>query len=57
MILVIVLLFVSNMVWVYEWMSYDYVEVGEDIMIESGDRGNANYIGNDGSIINGEDNG
>ena len=57
LILVIVLLFATNAIWIYEWMSYDYViEDGEEITVDAGERGNANYIGNDGSIVNGEDN-
>lgn len=57
LILVIVLLFATNSIWIYEWMSYDcVVEDGEEITVDAGERGNANYIGNDGSIVNGEDN-
>jgi hypothetical protein len=36
------------------WNSYDYTS--EEVIIDSQDGGNANYIGNDGDIINGEDN-
>lgn len=56
LILVIVLMFVTNAIWIYEWMSYDYVVEGEEVTVDAGVEGNANYIGNDGSIINGEDN-
>ena len=58
LIIVVTMLFVSNVIWIIEWTSYDYVEEGEEIMIDAGNEGNANYIGNDGSIVNnGEDNG
>lgn len=57
LIITISMLFVSNMVWIHEWMSYDYIEEdGEEITVDAGERGNANFIGNDGSIVNGEDN-
>lgn len=53
-ILVIVMLFASNAMWLYAWNSYDYVE--EDIDVDGGN-GNANYIGRDlnGELNNGED--
>lgn len=58
LIIVVTMLFASNVIWIIEWTSYDYVEEGEEIMIDAGNEGNANYIGNDGSIVNnGEDNG
>ena len=46
----ILLLFASNALWIYEWMQYDY----EDVTIDSQDGGNANYIGANGYINNGE---
>ena len=48
----IALLFASNALWLYAWMQYDYSS--EEVIIDSQDGGNANYIGNDGDIINGE---
>lgn len=50
----IALIFASNACWLYAWCQYDYY--GEEIIIEQDaqDGGNANYIGNDGDIINGE---
>lgn len=53
-ILVIVMLFASNAMWLYAWNSYEYVE--EDIDVEGGN-GNANFIGRDlnGELNNGED--
>lgn len=53
LIAAIVLMFASNAIWLYCWNSYDYVS--EEVIIDSNDGGNANYIGNDGDIINGED--
>ncbi len=53
-ILVTVLLFVSNAIWIYEWMSYDYVTETEEVTVDSEDFGNANYIKGGGSIINGK---
>ena len=49
----IALLFASNALWLWAWNSYDYSS--EEIIIDSQDGGNANYIGNDGDIVNGED--
>lgn len=49
----IALLFASNALWLRAWNSYDYSS--EEIIIDSQDGGNANYIGNDGDIVNGED--
>lgn len=45
------LFFASNMAWLYVWNQYEYVD--EDVTVDSQDGGNANYIGNDGAIING----
>ena len=49
----IALLFASNALWLWAWMQYDYS--GEEIIVEQDttDGGNANYIGNDGDIVNG----
>lgn len=54
LIIILVLLIVGcNMAWLYAWNSYDYVS--EEIIVEQDaqDGGNANYIGNDGDILNG----
>jgi hypothetical protein len=51
----VILLFASNALWLLAWTSYDYS--GEEVIIDSQDGGNANYIGNDGDIVNGEDSG
>ena len=56
LIIITVMLFASNLAWLYVWRQYDYTseETKIDVMA---DKGNANYIGNDGDIINGTDNG
>lgn len=46
----ILLLFASNAIWIYEWNQYDYC----DVTMENQDGGNANYIGANGYINNGE---
>ena len=51
----IALLFASNALWLWAWCQYDYSS--EEVIIDSQDSGNANYIGNDGDIVNGEDSG
>lgn len=53
--LLIVLLVASNCFWLYEYSQYEY-EV-EKIEVDGKDGGNANYIGNNGDIFNGEDHG
>ncbi len=50
LIISIALLFLSNAIWLYAWSQYDY----ESYELETSDGGNANFIGNDGDIINGE---
>lgn len=58
LVLTIVLFFVSNVLWLKAWMSYDYVAEGDSdlVLVDGGTRGNANYVGADGSIVNGEGN-
>lgn len=51
LIVAVALMFASNMAWLYVWMQYDYCS--EIVEIDSQDGGNANYIGNDGDIVNG----
>lgn len=53
LIVAIVMIFATNIAWLYVWNSYEYV--GESSVSVEGE-GNANYIGNDGDITNGEDN-
>lgn len=52
-ILLIVLLVASNGMWLWAWNQYDYYS--EDVYVENDDGGNANYIGQDGNIYNGEE--
>lgn len=53
LILAVVMIVASNLAWLYVWNSYEYV--GESSVSVEGE-GNANYIGNDGDITNGENN-
>ena len=53
-IVCICLLFASNAAWLYCWMQYDYSSKETIVDVNSDDGGNANYIGNDGDIVNGE---
>ena len=53
LIVAITLIFGCNAVWLYAWCQYDYTS--EETVVEAVD-GVANYIGNDGDIVNGEDN-
>lgn len=53
LITVVAMLFISNFIWLYAWCQYDYA----NITVDSGTSGNANYIGNDGDIHNGTNNG
>jgi len=54
LILAIILIFASNAVWLYAWMQYDYYDGEETTIDVDAKDGTANYIGNDGSIINGQ---
>lgn len=56
LIVAIVMICVSNIAWLYLWNSYEYVGDSQAVTVDS-DGGNANYIGNDGDISNGESNG
>lgn len=52
-VLLIILLVVTNAMWLVAWNQYDYVE--DYTQVDSGE-GDINYIGNDGDINNGADN-
>lgn len=62
LIVTIVLLFASNVVWLYAWMQYDYSSEAtttttqtETVTVDGKDGvANYNYIGSDGEITNGE---
>lgn len=51
----IIALFLSNALWLYAWMQYDYVDTSdtETVTVDAGS-GTANYIGEDGDITNGK---
>ena len=56
-IVLIILLVVTNAMWLVAWNQYDYVDMEEySVDVDADDGGNANYIGNDGDIYNGEGN-
>lgn len=56
LIVVTVLMFASNIFWLYAWMQYDY-ESTETMVDVNSRSGPANYIGNDGDIYNGQSDG
>lgn len=57
-ILLIILLVVTNLMWLIAWNMYDYVDYEDTYSVDmnSGAGGDANYIGNDGDINYGTDN-
>lgn len=50
LMIAVILLFVSNALWLHAWCSYDYTST----VTVDGKTGTANYIGNNGDIHNGE---
>lgn len=54
-IVLIVLLVVTNAMWLVAWNQYDYVD-DYSVDVDSGSGGDANYIGNDGDINYGTNN-
>ena len=52
LVICIALLFISNMIWLHEWTAFDFTK--DTITVDSNDGGNANYVGEDGDITNGE---
>lgn len=59
LMIAVALIFTSNALWLYAWMQYDYI--GEEVTTHTVDvdaeDGVANYIGNNGNIVNGKDTG
>lgn len=53
LIIAVILMFVSNALWLYAWMQYDYTST-QSVDID-GKQGNANYVENGGSIVKGTD--
>ena len=50
LVLAIILIFLSNALWLYAWTQYDYA--GEESVITVDSRnGIANYVGNNGDIM------
>lgn len=54
-IITIALLFISNAIWLWAWSSYDYASSENSVDLSTDGGGDANFIGNDGNITNGED--
>lgn len=54
LVICLIMVFVSNALWLYAWMQYDYS--GEEVTVEGTD-GIASYIGGNGGIINGASDG
>lgn len=54
LIIAIIGIVVSNLVWLYAWTRYDYVDSGVEVSAEAEYGGNASYIGERGIILNGE---
>ena len=53
-LVLIVLLVGSNIAWLVYENSFEDVTTTEEVIVDAEDNGIANYIGNDGDIINGE---
>ena len=59
LIIAIIGIVVSNLIWLYAWTRYDYVDSGVEttVALDGSPGGNANYIGQRGIINNGESDG
>lgn len=55
LVIATLIIFISNAIWLYAWLQYDYVS--DETVTVDGKWGAANYIGNDGDIYYGEDSG
>lgn len=55
LVVTILLLFISNLSWLWFFNQYEYNS--EETVTVDGESGIANYIGNDGTINNGENRG
>ena len=55
LVISIMITFLSNMAWLHYFNQCDYVGESQYVDIDSAD-GIANYIGNNGDIVNGKDN-
>lgn len=55
-LVLIVALIASNLAWIVYESSFEETITTEEIIIDADNNGNANYIGQDGNIYNGENN-
>lgn len=55
-VLLIILIVGSNIGWMIYESQFEDVVTTEEVVVDADDNGNANYIGQDGNIYNGEDN-
>ena len=55
-LVLIVALIASNIAWIIYERSFEEIMTTEEIIVDADNNGNANYIGQDGNIYNGEDN-
>lgn len=55
-VLLIILLVGSNVGWMLYESPFEDVVTTEEVIVDADNNGNANYIGQDGNIYNGEDN-
>lgn len=53
-IVVLAMFFVSNLAWLYVWNLPSEETTTSTEVVQDGDNGNNNYIGNDGDINNGK---
>lgn len=56
LVIAIILIFVSNATWLYFFNQYDIATETLQTVTVDGKSGIANYIGQNGDIVNGEDN-
>lgn len=56
LVITVILMFATNVFWIYEFCSYDYEYETTSTTVEA-DSGTANYIGQDGDITYGTNNG
>ena len=54
LLLSIAMIFASNGIWCWYLSLYDFSGTYEEVVVDGGDGGDANYIGQDGNIYNGE---
>lgn len=50
----IILLFATNVLWIWNNSQYDFVD--SEVNVDTEGEGNANYIGQDGDVYNGTNN-